>query len=161
MNSTSTDEKKRPGKTALPALAPPPAAGPDELGQVRDLLFGAQMRSYDARLQTLEGQTQAENADLRADLIKRLASLEDYVKGEMNALSERVKIEQEERYRAVKQVTKELREGIDGLDKRLLSGVAQLESELHKLRDQVLQFSQSVRDEIRAAAQEPAAAQPH
>jgi phage host-nuclease inhibitor protein Gam len=156
--NTASDDKKRAGKAAASEAAPEAAAvvAPDELGRIRDILFGQQVRAYDARLKALEQRTQQDDAELRTDVTKRLASLEDYVKAEVNALGERLKTEQDERYRAVRQVAKELREGLEAIDKRLTAAAAQAEAEFHVLREQVLQYSQAVRDELRAAAGESA-----
>ncbi len=60
---------------ATPAPAAPSAV-PESLEAVRDILFGAQMRSVETRLQAMEERLLREQGQLRADLIRKIDDLE-------------------------------------------------------------------------------------
>lgn len=145
--------KKRPAKNAAGGDESKPVAGDGDLDRIREILFGQQSQAFDARLRSLEVSAREENAALRSDTAKRLASLELYVKGEINAISERLRTEAEERTRGLRHQSRELRDSIETLEKRITAAATQTEEELRLLREQVLHDSQSLRDEIRATSQ--------
>ena len=73
---------------------------PDEAGNVdkiRDILFGNQMKDYDAKFARLEASLKADAGELGDDLKQRLASLESFVKGELGAVTEQLESEKEVR----------------------------------------------------------------
>jgi len=82
-----------------------PDSGPDgaaaapggNIDQIRDIIFGAQMRDYDRRFAQLEERLLKDSADLRDELGRRYASLEEYIRREMEALGERLSGEQRAR----------------------------------------------------------------
>ena len=71
---------------------------------MRDILFGVQLRDVDRRFARLEERLAKETADLKDDLRKRLGALEQFVRGEVDALSERLRAEQEQRTDGVAQL---------------------------------------------------------
>ena len=85
------------------------AAG-GNLDQVRDLLFGGQMRDYDRKFARLEERLAKETTELRDDVKKRLAALEGYMKAEIESLSDRLRVEQDARGAAAKDLARELHE---------------------------------------------------
>ena len=64
------------------------------IDQIRDIIFGAQMRDYDRRFAQLEERLLKDSADLREELRQRYASLEEYIRREMDTLNERISGEQ-------------------------------------------------------------------
>lgn len=65
--------------------------------QVREILFGAQIKDMEVRFQRQEERLLREIHDVKDLLKKRLDSLENFMKSEVSALLERVKREQDER----------------------------------------------------------------
>lgn len=70
--------------------------------QVRELLFGAQLKDMQTRFQRQEERFQREITDSRNALKTRLDSLENFMKSEIASLLHRLKDEQDERAEAVK-----------------------------------------------------------
>ena len=98
-----------------------PAAAPDQpesLDQVRDILFGGQMRMVDARLQSLEERIVLEQTALRNDLGRRIAELEDASKKEFAAHAERLSAERAKRADELKALSSELKEMLKNLERR-------------------------------------------
>ena len=127
------DDVKRPSmaKNSPPPPAAKPKSGngatngsaaaaekPESLDQVRDILFGGQMRMVDARLQSLEERIVLEQTALRNDLGKRIAELEDASKKEFAAHAERLSAERNKRADDLKSLSAELKEMLKNLERR-------------------------------------------
>ena len=72
-----------------------PAGAPME--QVREILFGAQLKDMEVRFKRQEDRLLREIHDVKDSLKKRLDSLENFMKREVSSLLERLRREQEER----------------------------------------------------------------
>ena len=79
--------------------------------QVRELLFGAQLKDMETRFQRQEERFQREISDVRDALKKRLDSLENFMKSETTTILHRLKEEQAERNEALKAEQRERSEG--------------------------------------------------
>ena len=66
------------------------AAVPESLEAVRDILFGAQMRSVETRLQAMEERLLREQAQLRADLTRKIDDLDSRSRDEFKAANDRM-----------------------------------------------------------------------
>ena len=62
-------------------------SSPDSIDQVRDLLFGAQMRAVDARIQSLEERMLAETTAIRAEMRDSIAKLDERISSELSRLT--------------------------------------------------------------------------
>ncbi len=74
---------------SMPTQGATPAV-PESLEAVRDILFGAQMRSVETRLQAMEERLMREQSQLRADLIRKIDDLESRARDEFKATSDRM-----------------------------------------------------------------------
>ncbi len=128
--------------------------GSGNLDKVRDILFGTQIRDYDKRFARLEERLVQECTNLREDTRRRLDSLETYIKQEVESLTDWIKNQQAERDEAVKELAQEHKDTIKSLEKK----IAQLDAEATKsdrdLRQQILDQSKSLNDEIRQKYEE-------
>lgn len=147
---------KRPAAPAAAAGAE--AAGPGNLEKIRDILFGAQVHDFEKRFARLEERLLKETSDARAETKKRFDALEAFIKKEVESLSDRVKTEQAERTESGKEILRELHEAARGLEKKL----AQLDDvttrSQRELRQQILDQSKALTEEIRTRVRESAAA---
>ncbi|HMG05391.1 MAG TPA: hypothetical protein VK581_08015 [Chthoniobacterales bacterium] len=124
----------------------------DESGKVdriRDILFGSQMRDYDGRFQRLDERLEREAADARADMQKRLEALENFLKGAVESLSNRLNTEQSERGSAVEKLGRDLAETARTLELATKNLGEHAGREIHALRQQLLDQSKALSDEIR------------
>lgn len=80
--------------------------------QVRELLFGAQLKDMEIRFKRQEERFLREIAESRDSLKKRLDSLENFMKSESSSLLNRLKEEQEERVEAQKAEQRERQDGL-------------------------------------------------
>ena len=147
--------KTAPSPPARPADLPPndPATAPESLDKVRDILFGGQMRTVEARLQGLEERIMREQAALRSDFTKQIADVDATAKREAHTLSERLTAERTKRTEELKALSGELKEILRSLEKRHvkleeLTGMADAE-----IRDSLLQQSRAMSAEIERLSQ--------
>jgi len=97
----------------------------------------------------LDERMNKETAGLKEDLRKRFESLEIYVKAEVDALSERLRSEQADRLESLKEVAHDLKETGRGLERRLGQLDDQATKSQREIRQQILEQSKSLSDEIR------------
>ena len=142
MKATS-DEKQ--AATAAPGVD---IAGGASIDKVRDILFGVQMRDYDKRFARLEERLVKETTDLREDVKKRLAALEQYVAHELEALGDRLTAEQGERADAAKELGQQLRESAKAFEKKTAAIDDQAARSQRELRQQLLEQQQRLSEEI-------------
>lgn len=124
------------------------AAPPESLDQVRDILFGGQMRMVDSRLSGLEERLLQGQAALRAELSRQIAEVDDAQKKGLAVQTERLTAERTKRAEDLKALGAELKEALKGLERRHLkleeaAGIADAE-----LRDQYLKQSAAFSAEL-------------
>ena len=112
--------------------------------QVRELLFGAQLKDMETRMQRLDARFNRSINDAKDDLKTRLDSLENFMKSEVSSLLNRMKEEQQEREdslktairernEAIAQETRERAEALRQVSKDLASATENLDRKLTKL----------------------------
>ena len=69
----------------------------DSIDQVRDLLFGAQMRAVDARIQSLEERMRAEAAAIRAEMRESVSALDARISSELGRLTSQLQSDKMDR----------------------------------------------------------------
>jgi hypothetical protein len=124
----------------------------DETGKVdriRDILFGSQMRDYDGRFQRLDERLTREATDARADVQKRLEALENFLKGALESLTNRLNTEQFARGHAVEKLAADLAETARSLELATKNLGEHADREFHALRQQLLDQTKALGDEIR------------
>jgi len=117
--------------------------------KIREILFGGQMRDYDKRFNRLEERLLKETAELREESRRRVEALETFVNKELAALLNRLQAEQQSREGSVQTLSRELNEAIRSLDARLNQFYNQSTETQHDLRQQLLEQSKNLNEEIR------------
>jgi phenylalanyl-tRNA synthetase alpha subunit len=111
--------------------------------QIREILFGGQMRDYDHRFGQLERKMESEFARLSKDVGRQISALDTYVRKELEKLT-----------------TKHLQEKKDRTDglKTLESGIARISEELDgrvsSLNDQMTVENREITEEMKKNRQE-------
>lgn len=125
-----------------------PSGGVENLDKVRDILFGSQMRDNERRFGQLEERLSREASDVRDETRKRLESLEVYVRKELQSVLERLKGEQGQRGEAIKEIAQELKELTKATQQRGNELQEQTAETQRLLRQEALDQSKSMRDEL-------------
>lgn len=120
----------------------------ESLDKVRDILFGSQAREYEKRFARLEERLIKEASDLREDLKKRFDTLEVYIKREVESLTDRLKAEHDERAESAQELSNVIRATSQSFDKKTSQIDHLLTTSQRELRDQLLDQSKTLSDEI-------------
>ena len=137
---------------------PGPAATPESLDQVRDILFGGQMRLVDARLQGLEARMQQEQASMRAEFNRELSEIDASLNRGIAQLNEQLTAERTKRADDLKALSADMRELIKSLERRhqgLEEAASQADAELrdHLVRQSAAQTADLTRTAERLSNQ--------
>jgi hypothetical protein len=122
--------------------------GTGNIVQIREILFGSQMRDYEKRFGRLEARLSSEAAVLRDDIKKRLDTLEGYVKKEIESLNTDLKNEQEARAKALAALAAEVKSATGGLEQSVTQLDERFNAAARELRQQLLDQSKTLADDI-------------
>jgi vacuolar-type H+-ATPase subunit I/STV1 len=118
------------------------------LDKIRDILFGTQVREYDKRFGRLEERLLRECTELREETKKRMDALEVYIRNEVESLTEVVKKQQVARDEVLKELTQEHKHQVEILEKKLSDLDEQANKVARDLRQQILDQSKNMNDDI-------------
>ena len=133
----------------------PPNRGPEEVEEagkvdrIRDILFGSQMRDYDGRFQRLDERLAHDASEARGEVQKRIEALENFLKSEVQSLTNRLNVEQNDRNRAIEKLAHDLAETARALEGKIRNLDEHSAGELHNLREQLLEQSKALSAEIK------------
>ncbi|HCY84624.1 MAG TPA: hypothetical protein DHV36_05760 [Desulfobacteraceae bacterium] len=151
MKKSSKDEapEAAPAEPQAAKTAPvPDIADAGSMDKIRDILFGNQARDYDKRFSRMENQLNQEAAALRQELLKRIDTLESYIKQEIKDINTRIKNENAERTESDAQIQKDLKEMFETLSKKLHQEEENLAERSAELREQILEQSKQLSNDI-------------
>lgn len=137
---------------------PAPTAPPESLDQVRDILFGGQMRMVDARLQGLESRMQQEQASMRAEFSRELAEIDASLNRGIAQLNEQLTAERAKRADDLKVLSSDMKELVKSLERRhqaLEEAASQADADLrdHLVRQSAQQTADLTRTAERLSSQ--------
>jgi len=152
----STDSQADGNGLANPAMPADDSLSAEggNIDKIRDILFGGQMRDYERRFFRIEERLLKESADLREDTRRRFEALETFIKNEMEALSDRLQAEQGARDLSVQGLTRELQAAGQNLEQKIAQLDEQTARKGRDLRQQILDQSKNLNDEIRRKYEE-------
>jgi hypothetical protein len=140
-------------KSANGANSEPAVEQPESLDQVRDILFGGQMRMVDARLRGLEERIELEQQALRNDLSRKMAELEEASRQEFAVHDERLAAERAKRADEFRSMSAEFKEAFKNLERRhakFEEATSQADAEV---RDQLMKQSAAFSAELSRTAE--------
>ena len=147
MSQNSTDKPK----PAVRANAAPEG----NVDQIRDILFGGQMRDYDRRFDELEERSKREADRARAEVIKRFESIEQLLKdqtdkhaAQLKKLDLELKANMEAAAVGSDRLAKALRSELTDVDEKHEAGVSSLRERVHKLANETAESLRSSQDDI-------------
>src|SRR5208282_5649573 len=119
----SLNIQSEPAETPAPHQSEPRTPqviqGGGNVDKIRDILFGSQMRDYEARFARLEETLVKETQDIRETNRRRFDQLETYIKREFETVQTRFKAERDERLDVAAQHSRELKDLGDSLSRRI------------------------------------------
>ncbi len=130
----------------------------NSLDKVRDILVGNQMREIERKFARLEERIIKECTNLRDETKKRLDSLETYFKTEIDSLAKQVNNEQAERDQALKTLAEQHKNMTVSLENKLAQFDEKTTNNQREMREQILNQSKILHDDIRQKSEEILAA---
>lgn len=122
--------------------------------KIRDILFGPQIKNYEARFVRLEETLARENAQIKDMMARRFESLESFVKKETEALASRIKSERDERADVAREIARDLKSATDALTKKIVELDNKTAEAQSSLRQDHLAESRKLLEEIRRRSDE-------
>jgi DNA repair exonuclease SbcCD ATPase subunit len=143
----------------IDADIPLPANGDTEqsgasVDKIRDILFGPQIKNYEARFARLEETLARENAQIKDMMARRFDSLESFVKKETEALASRIKAERDERTEVARDIARDLKSATEALTKKIVELDNKTAEAQSGLRQDLLAESRKLMDELRRRTDE-------
>jgi hypothetical protein len=123
--------------------------GAANVDKIRDILFGSQIKNYEARFARLEDTLARETTELKDTMRRRFESVEGFFRKEAEALAGRLKAEKEERNEGLKSIARDLKSASDQLGKKILELDNKTAEEQSGLRQELMQESRKLLEEIR------------
>lgn len=127
-------------------------AGAANLDKVRDLIFGGQMRDYERKFTALEDRILKETADLRDEMRKRLTAIEALLAREVEALTDRLRGEQEDRTTSATELSRQIDDTARTFEKKAHALDDQMARGLRDLRQQLHDQHQQLSDDLKRQA---------
>jgi hypothetical protein len=122
--------------------------GAGNVDKIRDILFGSQMRDYEARFARLEEALVKETVEIRETNRRRFDQIEAYIKKEFEAVQVRFKSERDERLDTASLHSRELKELGEALSRRIRDLDDRSSSVERDLRSQLMQQARDLTDEM-------------
>lgn len=115
--------------------------------QIRDILFGGQMRAYEQRFDQIEERLNADMKRMHKDMDKRLSSIEDGLLKRLDQIEQRVQKQREDNNEVRSKLEKQLQE----MEDRINQSSSQIQDELKNYNKDMRESLRSQRDELREA----------
>src|SRR3984885_3501280 len=122
--------------------------GAGNVDKIRDILFGSQMRDYEARFARLEEALVKETVEIRETSRRRFDQIEAYIKKEFEAVQARFKSERDERLDTASLHSRELKELGEALSRRIRDLDDRSSSVERDLRSQLMQQARDLTEEM-------------
>jgi hypothetical protein len=145
-------EKEKPShksNSVETAVAETAEASGASVEKIREILFGSQIKNYEARFARLEEALARETAEIKDTMRRRLDSLEAFFKSETESLAARLKSERDEREETLNTIGRELKTTAAQLSKKILDLDNKAAQDRSASRQERMAESRKLLDEIR------------
>lgn len=148
MAKNGTPIENEPSELITPSTQENLPDGSASVNKIRDIIFGSQIKSYEARFVRLEENLVRETAELKETMRKRFEWIESFFKDESEALSARLKAEREERTSIISNLERDMKGTQNSLAKRLDDIDAAMRDADSALRKELMTESRKLLEEI-------------
>ncbi len=131
------------------AVAETAEASGASVEKIREILFGSQIKNYEARFARLEEALARETAEIKDTMRRRLDSLEAFFKSETESLAARLKSERDEREETLNTIGRELKTTAAQLSKKILDLDNKAAQDRSAARQELMAEARKLLEEIR------------
>jgi NADH dehydrogenase/NADH:ubiquinone oxidoreductase subunit G len=133
---------------------PEEAPGAAYIEKIREIIFGATMRDYEARFLRLEERLMKDSDEIKQDIRNRTAALERLARDEIQALTERFKAEREERKEAIASTAAQIAESVRAVERKNMQLDDKTAESRHNVRPEIVDHSNYLSEQIRRQHEE-------
>jgi hypothetical protein len=146
-HGTPKPARARPGSG--PELSTPAdAISSADIDQLRDVIFGAQIREYERRFARMEERLAKELAGVREEVRDRHTALERYVRDELESITVDLRASQQSRAADERQLSQLIVDGAKATEERI-TALSELVAKQHReLRAQLLERTRAITDDV-------------
>lgn len=148
MSRTKIEAVNTPAEPQLVSPQENPLEAGASVDKIRDIIFGSQIKNYEARFVRLEENLTRETAELKDTIRKRFESIESFFKSESEALAARLRTEREERTSSISNLEQGMKDAQSALTKRLNDLDAAMSDGHSTLRKELMMESRKLLEEI-------------
>ena len=120
----------------------------ENIDKIRDILFGSQTRQIEKKLITMEGKIDKEIASLRSETKTTLDTLEQFLRKELQSLSDQLTSEKSERAESVENLSDKITETKKALEKKLSQLSDKVIKDQRETQEQILQQAKNLLEEM-------------
>lgn len=148
MSKNNTKAENIPSDQTMTSSQEVPSETAASVDKIRDIIFGSQIKNYEARFVRLEENLVRETSELKDTMRKRFESIESFFKSESEALATRVRAEREERTSLISNLERDMKDAQSSLAKRLNDLDAAMSDGDSALRKDLMTESRKLLEEI-------------
>src|ERR671914_1360981 len=141
--SVAPDPRSKAGPRARPGSGPElslvDAATSSDIDQLRDIIFGGQIREYERRFARMEERIAKELADVREEVRDRCTALERYTRDELESISVELRASQQSHASDGQRMSQLIVDSATGADERITTLSDQVAKQHRELRAQLLE----------------------
>ena len=134
--------------SSSPELTAADVAGGSNLDQLRDIIFGGQMREYERRFARMEERLAKDLADVRDEVRDRCAALERYMHDELESLTVELRANQQSRAVEERRLSESIGDTAKATEERITALNELVGKQYRELRAQLLEQTKAITDDI-------------
>ncbi len=121
----------------------------ENIGKIRDILFGSQARQIEKKLAAMEDKLEKGLAALRSETKTTLDTLEQFTRKELRSIADQLNQEKNERMESADSLTEKIGDAKKGLEGKLRVLNDKVIDNQREAQDQILQQAKTVMTEMR------------
>ena len=144
--SSRAGTRERPGSG--PELSTADQVSGSSIDQLREIIFGAQLREYERRFARMEERLAAELAEIREEVGGRYTALEQHVRDEFESVAVELRTVQHSRAVEERRLSEAIVDAAKGAEDRIAALNDLLTSETRDLRAQLREQTKTITDDV-------------
>ena len=152
MKATANKMPLESASTLSPVSDGAPGSNGSNIDQLRDIIFGGQMREFEKRFVRMEERLAKEIAEMREEVRQRCTTLERYARDELELLNSQMRTEQQSRGAEERRLGQAITEMAKATDERAAALSEQASRQHRELRAQLLEQTQTLTDDAQRRA---------
>lgn len=121
----------------------------ENIGKIRDILFGSQAKQIEKKLMAMEGRIEKGFASMRSETKSTLETLEQFTRKELRAIADQLNQEKTERMESADTLSERIGDAKKGLENKLRVLSDKVVENQREAQDQILQQAKTVMTELR------------